>query len=165
MSTKPLHCCEQTLKSQPADAKPHQLLCRAYYAQEMADAAIHECELATANDPTDSDSQMWLGRAYGMKASTANPLIAFSLAKKVHVAFERAVQLDPDNVRAMSDLGEFYVARSRDCGWRSGQSPEARRADNASLRVALPSPAGRDSRQEEGGSYRRGGVQSRGRSR
>ncbi len=100
---------EQTLKSQPTDAKLHQLLCRAYYAEDMADAAIHECELATVNDPNDSDSQMWLGRAYGMKASTANPLIAFSLAKKVHLAFERAVQLDPNNVHAMSDLGEFYV--------------------------------------------------------
>jgi tetratricopeptide (TPR) repeat protein len=101
---------QQTLKSQPTDAKLHQLLCRAYYAEDMADAAIHECELATANDPNDSDSLMWLGRAYGMKASTANPFSAFSLAKKVHASFERAVQLDPNNIHAMSDLGEFYVS-------------------------------------------------------
>jgi tetratricopeptide (TPR) repeat protein len=76
----------------------------------MADAAIHECELAASNAPNDSDTQMWLGRAYGLKAYSANPFSAFSLAKKVCAAFERAVQLDPGNVHAASDLGEFYVA-------------------------------------------------------
>jgi tetratricopeptide (TPR) repeat protein len=101
---------QQAVKSQPTDARSHQLLCRAYYAEEMADAAIHECELAASNAPNDSDTQMWLGRAYGLKASSANPFSAFSLAKKVCAAFERAVQLDPGNVHAASDLGEFYVA-------------------------------------------------------
>lgn len=97
------------LAAQPNDAQAHQLLCRVYYAQDMADAAIHECELAASNDPGGSDTQVWLGRAYGMKASRANPLIAFSLARKVRYAFERAVQLDPGNIKAMNDLGEFYV--------------------------------------------------------
>jgi tetratricopeptide (TPR) repeat protein len=100
---------QQTLAAQPGNAQAHQLLCRVYYAQEMADAAIHECELAASSDPGSSDTQVWLGRAYGMKASHANPLIAFSLARKVRYAFERAVQLDSRNVQAMDDLGEFYV--------------------------------------------------------
>lgn len=100
----------QTLAAQPHNAQAHQLLCRAYYAQEMADSAIHECEQAASDDPGNSATQMWLGRAYGMKASHANPLIAFSLARKVRSAFERAVQLDPANAQAMSDLGEYYVA-------------------------------------------------------
>jgi Tfp pilus assembly protein PilF len=52
---------------------------------------------------------MWLGRAYGLKASHANPFAALKLAIKVRTSFERAVQLDPENIRAMSDLGEFYV--------------------------------------------------------
>jgi tetratricopeptide (TPR) repeat protein len=98
------------LNAQPHDSQAHQLLCRIYYAQEMADNAIHECELAVADAPANSDNQMWLGRAYGYKASHANPMSALSLAIKVRVAFERAVQLDPTNVHAMSDLGEFYVA-------------------------------------------------------
>jgi tetratricopeptide (TPR) repeat protein len=99
----------EILASQPADALAHQLLCRAFYAQEMADNAIRECELAVANAPTDSNAQMWLGRAYGLKASHANPFAALGLAKKVHQAFERAVGLDPANVYAMNDLGEYYV--------------------------------------------------------
>ena len=99
-----------SLAAQPADARARQLLCRIYYAQEMADAAIHQCELAAAIDPASSDDQMWLARAYGMKASKANPIAALRLAKKVHTAFERAVELNPENVRALGDLGEYYVA-------------------------------------------------------
>ncbi len=76
----------------------------------MADDAIHECQLAASSDPASSDNQMWLGRAYGFKASHANPLSALSLAVKVRVSFERAVQLDPENIHALNDLGEFYVA-------------------------------------------------------
>lgn len=100
---------QQILTTQPKDALAHQLLCRVYYAQEMADPAIHECEQAASDDPANSNTQMWLGRAYGMKASHANPVIAFGLARKVRYAFERAVQLNPENIQAMSDLGEFYV--------------------------------------------------------
>ncbi len=100
----------ELLATQPDDALAHQLLCRVYYAQDMADHAIHECELAVANAPSSSDNQMWLGCAYGFKASHANPLSALSLAIKVRIAFERAVELDPQNIQAMNDLGEYYVA-------------------------------------------------------
>jgi len=100
----------EILAAQPGDAQAHQLLCRIYYAQDMADNAIHECELATSSAPASSENQMWLGRAYGFKASHANPFSALSLAVKVRIAFERAVQLDPEDIRALSDLGEFYVA-------------------------------------------------------
>jgi tetratricopeptide (TPR) repeat protein len=100
----------EILAAQPSDAQAHQLLCRIYYAQNMADNAIQECQFAASSDPASSDNQMWLGRAYGFKASHANPLSALSLAVKVRVAFERAVQLDPENIHAMNDLGEFYVA-------------------------------------------------------
>ncbi|MGH9596784.1 MAG: tetratricopeptide repeat protein [Edaphobacter sp.] len=100
----------EELTVQPSNAEAHQLLCRSYYSQEMANSAIRECQLAVANAPGNSDNQMWLGRAYGFKAEHANPLAALSLAIKVRTAFERAVQLDTENVQAMSDLGEFYVA-------------------------------------------------------
>lgn len=101
---------DQVLAEQAQDARAHQLLCRVFYAQDMADSAVHECEQAVHDDPSSSDSQMWLGRAYGLKASQINMLSAFRVAKKVHTAFERAVQLNPANVQAMSDLGQFYVA-------------------------------------------------------
>ncbi len=100
----------KTLDLQPHDAEAHQLMCRVYYSQDMGDAAVHECELATQDNPSSSANQMWLGRAYGLKASQINMVSAFTVAKKVHIAFERAIQIDPANVAAMSDLGQFYVA-------------------------------------------------------
>jgi tetratricopeptide (TPR) repeat protein len=106
-ATASLH---EILAAQPNDAVAHQLLCRTYYAQQITDSAIHECELAVANAPSSSDNQMWLARAYGYKAEHANPISALSLAVKVRIAFEKAVQLNSENVQAMSDLGQFYVA-------------------------------------------------------
>ncbi len=107
-----------TLAANPGDAFAHQLLCRVYYAQDMVDRAIHECELAVSSvvagnyqaSAQASDAQLWLGRAYGSKAEHANPIQSYWLAKKVRAAFERAVELNPNNVAAVSDLGEFYIA-------------------------------------------------------
>ena len=101
------------IAANPADSYAHQLLCRVYYAEEMADAAIHECETAawSANVPPEqaSDNQMWLGRAYGMKAQRAGPIAGFTLARKVQASFSRAVDLNPNNVAALNDLGEYDV--------------------------------------------------------
>lgn len=96
-----------------ADSYSHQLLYRVYYSQDMADAAIQECQLAAASTTAArgeaSDSQLWLGRAYGMKARRAGPIAGFALARKVQAGFARAVDLNPDNVAALSDLGEYDV--------------------------------------------------------
>jgi tetratricopeptide (TPR) repeat protein len=101
------------LKENPHDALAHQILCRAFYSEELADRAIAECEAAVADSNSDtalmSENLMWLGLAYGLKASRANPISAFRIAKKVAIAFERSVQIDANNVSALSDLGEYYV--------------------------------------------------------
>ena len=110
------------LTQHPSDASAHLLLCRAFYAEEKADPAISECQAAAANAPSSSEAQLWLGRAYGMKASSASPLSAFSLARKVRDAFERSVRLDPTNLSASGDLGEFYVAAPAIVGGGSGKA-------------------------------------------
>ena len=101
---------QAALAQNPSDAHAHQLLCRVFLSEEMADAAIAQCEQAAAQKSNDSNNQMWLGRAYGLKAERAGPLSELSLAKKVHLAFERAVEFDPSNMAAAEALGEFYVA-------------------------------------------------------
>jgi tetratricopeptide (TPR) repeat protein len=102
-----------TLAANPADALAHQLLCRVFYAQDEADEAIRQCELdvSTAHVPSDlaSDDNLWLGRAYGMKARHAGPIAGFTLARKVEASFSRAVELNPASVAALNDLGEYYV--------------------------------------------------------
>lgn len=105
---------QATLSQEPANAQAHQLLCRVFLSEELADSAIAQCEQAVAQKPDnrkdDSLNQMWLGRAYGLKADKAGLLTGLNLAKKVRVAFERAVQYDPANLPAAAALGEFYVA-------------------------------------------------------
>jgi tetratricopeptide (TPR) repeat protein len=104
------HLLQATLQAAPSDAAAHQLLCRVYYAEELPDAALAECERAAKLAPTNSGDQLWLGKAYGLKASIAGPLTGFSLAKRVRTSFERAVELDPGNAEAQTALGEFYIA-------------------------------------------------------
>ncbi len=97
------------LKVNPQDAHAELLLCRVDYSIELADRAVEACERAAALDRTDSATQLWLGRAYGKKASRVNPFAAYGLAKRVRAAFEQAVAFDPRSVAAMNDLGEFYI--------------------------------------------------------
>ncbi len=98
-----------SLNSNPSDAQQHNLLCRVQYAEERWDAAVSECERAANLDPKNATYQLWLGRAYGEKAEHSSWLTAIGLAKKTHIAFEKAVQLDPQNVQAHSDLSEYYI--------------------------------------------------------
>jgi len=102
------------IAANPADATAHQLLCRVFYALDAADDAVPQCELAVSTAPPNSDlasdSELWLGRAYGMKARHAGPILGFTLARKVEASFYRAVELNPANVAALNDLGEYYVA-------------------------------------------------------
>ena len=101
---------QAALAEKPGDAPAHQLLCRVFLSEEMADSAISQCEQAATQQPNDSNHQMWLGRAYGLKAEKAGPFSGLSLAKKGRTAFERAVELNPANLAATEALGEFYVA-------------------------------------------------------
>jgi tetratricopeptide (TPR) repeat protein len=99
-----------SLAANPEDAEAHHLLCHVYYQEERWDDAIHECEIAVKLRPMDGSYHLWLGRAYGEKADSIHSIKAYGLAKKVRDEFERAVQLDSENVDALSDLGEFYTA-------------------------------------------------------
>ncbi len=92
-----------------ADAAAHDLLGRVYLQEEKWSDAERECEEAVRLQPNNSNYHLWLGRAYGGAASHASLPHAYGLARKVHAEFETAVQLDPKNLSALSDLGEFDV--------------------------------------------------------
>ena len=98
-----------SLSSNPSGAAEHNLLCRVHYAEERWDAAVGECERAANLNPASSLNQLWLGRAYGEKADHSSWFAAISLAKKTRIAFEKAVELDPRNIEARSDLSEYYI--------------------------------------------------------
>jgi tetratricopeptide (TPR) repeat protein len=100
---------QQQVQHSSNDAESYNLLCRAYFMLEDWDRGISACERARDLDPHNSLYQLWLGRAYGEKADHAGFLSAAVLAKKVRTAFERAVELDPQNWDARADLAEFYL--------------------------------------------------------
>lgn len=93
----------------PTQADGYNFLCRAYFQIEQWDAGITACERSVSLDPHSSLYALWLGRIYGEKADRSSFFTAASLAKKARAAFERAVELDPANVDARVDLGEFYA--------------------------------------------------------
>lgn len=98
--------------TEPKDAEAWHLLCRSYYAKGRWDDAINAGRRAIALNPASSDYHLWLGRAYGLKAQSISSwhwLTALSLAGKTRTEFERAVQLDGNNVSARTDLAEFYA--------------------------------------------------------
>ena len=91
------------------DAASFNLLCRAHMLLDNWDAGIPECQKAIALDPGNSRYHLWLGRVYGQKADHSSFWTAAGLAKKVRSEFETAVRLDPRDVEARSDLGEYYL--------------------------------------------------------
>jgi tetratricopeptide (TPR) repeat protein len=97
------------LSSAPADAESANLLCRAYFALEDWNRAESSCKRAAALDPNNSGFHLWLGRVYGEKAEHINLVSAVTLAAKVRGEFERAVQLDPQDVDARLALAQFYI--------------------------------------------------------
>jgi tetratricopeptide (TPR) repeat protein len=98
------------LASAPADAESSNLLCRAYFILEQWDRAESSCRKAVSLAPENSRFHLWLGRVYGEKADRANFMSAAGLAGKVRGEFERAVQLNPNDVEARLDLVEFYIS-------------------------------------------------------
>jgi tetratricopeptide (TPR) repeat protein len=99
----------QRLQASQKDPEAHHLLSRAYFALNSYDPAIREGETAVSLAPNNADYHLWLGRAYGRKAEHASWFTAASLAGKMRDQFERAVQLNGNDMAARTDLSEFYI--------------------------------------------------------
>src|SRR5664279_996453 len=91
-----------------SDPESFNLRSRAYYAMERWDDAVKWGERAITLRPQDAEYHLWLAREYGRKAGDSNPLTAAGVARKAKIEFERAVELDPANVQARTDLSQYY---------------------------------------------------------
>jgi tetratricopeptide (TPR) repeat protein len=94
------------LADNPHDAQLSHWRSRCYLEQADYARAISDAERAVSERPDDSEYRRWLGRAYGGAAEHAR---SFSLARKVRLAFEESVRLDPSNIAARRDLSQFYL--------------------------------------------------------
>jgi tetratricopeptide (TPR) repeat protein len=123
------------LSTSPNDAEANHYLSRAYFHLQKWDQAISYGERATSLAPGNAVYYLWLGRAYGEKADSSSFLSAAGLAKKIRANFEKAVELDPGNVDARSDLAEFYLEAP---GFMGGGSDKA---EEQARQIATTNPA------------------------
>lgn len=100
---------ESVVKRDPQHAEAAFYLGQIFFAGADYDQAIVWFEKALQINEESSDYHLWLGRGYGHKAMTASVWRQFFLARKVRTHFERAVQLNPDNIAARLDLLEYYL--------------------------------------------------------
>jgi len=94
---------------QPKDGPVYELIGRNHYMQGEYKKATEVLEKAVAADPGNSEDELWLGRAFGRRAETASPFTAAPNANKARQHFEKAVQLNPHYMDALSDLFEYYL--------------------------------------------------------
>src|SRR5664279_4906624 len=91
------------------DGAVYELMGRNYYGQGEFKKATEALERAVVLQPGNSNVYLWLGRAYGRRAETSSMITAPGLANKTRQFFEKAVQLNPANLEAQSDLFEYYL--------------------------------------------------------
>ena len=97
------------VKEEPSNARAAELYGRALYEENDLPRAVEWLQRATALDPGSSSASYWLGRAYGEQAIHGNLMLRGRLAGRIRRAFERALELDPDNADARIGLLEFYL--------------------------------------------------------
>jgi tetratricopeptide (TPR) repeat protein len=118
---------QQSLQALQGDASVAalQLAGQNWYYLEDYKKAIESLESAIAREPANSDLHAWLGRAWGRRAETGNPLAAPRAASKARQYFEKAVELNPKNILALNDLFEYYLQAP---GFLGGGKDKAARA-------------------------------------
>jgi tetratricopeptide (TPR) repeat protein len=91
------------------DAAAFDLIGRNQFQLGEYKKASESSQQAVTADPTNSEYEHWLGKAFGKRAETSSPFTAPGLATKARQHFEKAVALDPKNKEAVSDLFEYYL--------------------------------------------------------
>ncbi len=71
--------------------------------------AVEWLEKAVDLDAGNSDLHRWLARAYGVAASGANQVAQGRYAREAKTELDKALRLDPKNLRAREDLVNFYL--------------------------------------------------------
>jgi tetratricopeptide (TPR) repeat protein len=99
---------EEAVLEDAGDARAASYFGRVLLAQGEIDRAAEWMAKSVALEESNAEYHLWLGRAYGSAAMRASVLKQPALARKVKKEFERASQLDPDNLEARFGLIEYY---------------------------------------------------------
>jgi tetratricopeptide (TPR) repeat protein len=91
------------------DGPVYELMGRDYYMEADYKRATDAFDKAFTLEAQNAEYALWLGRAWGRRAETSSVFTAPGQASKARQYFERAVQLNPSNLDAQSDLFEYYL--------------------------------------------------------
>jgi tetratricopeptide (TPR) repeat protein len=97
------------LSPNSSDAAVNNLAGRNYFMMGDFRRATDYFQRAVDAAPGNSDYSLWLGRAWGRRAETSNPLFAPGYAMKARQWMEKAVQLNDKNGEALNDLFDYYL--------------------------------------------------------
>ncbi len=95
-----------------------------FYEDNKFAAAEDSFSKAINQSPDDSRYHHWLAKTYGELAETSGWLKAMGFADKAKKSLERAVELDPKNVAALTDLMKYYRAAPRFLGGSDKKAEE-----------------------------------------
>jgi len=93
----------------PRNAEAHYYLGRLAMRSNSLGEATREFERAAGLDAGRSEYYEWLGNAYGAQAQRASVLKRPGLARKTIAAWDKAVELDPNNVSARENRMQYYL--------------------------------------------------------
>jgi len=100
-----------------------------FYEDDKFEAAAEKFSKAITQSPDDSRYHHWLAKTYGELAETSGWLKAMRFAGNAKKSLERAIELDPENIAALTDLMKYY----RDApGFLGGSN---RKAEEISIRI------------------------------
>lgn len=100
---------QSIVSANPANDGAQSLLCTVLVSMNKYDDGIRACEAAARLVPNSSPYQIGIAKAYGEKATSGGTLTGMRVVGHIRAALEKAAQLDPNSVEALSDLGQFYV--------------------------------------------------------
>jgi tetratricopeptide (TPR) repeat protein len=113
----------ELLEAAPDDARVFSILSQIYLTEEDGARAVSAAKRAVEIEPSSADHRLWLARAYLLRASQS-ALLSLWYAWKGKGQYQKAVELDPDNVQMRLELCLYYLLAP---GIAGGSKAKARR--------------------------------------
>jgi tetratricopeptide (TPR) repeat protein len=105
------------------NAAAYNILSQVYLTEEKGAAAADAAGRAVGIEPSVADYRLWLARAYLLRASQST-LLSLWYAWKGKAQYEKAVELDPDNVQMRLELCLYYLLAPRIAGGSEGKAED-----------------------------------------
>jgi len=115
---------ETSVKSNPENPSVHYYLGRISFNEQEYDKAKKSFEKAREIDNTKSEYHLWLGHTYGRKANSGNMMSRLSAAKKCKTSYQKAVETDPSNILARTNLMGFLLGAPSIAGGSKEEAKE-----------------------------------------